>query len=722
MEESFEGLITGEEEEEDAEARAPVDPIPRPMPPQRPIATAVSGLYEWREGLPRPQPVPLSPVPGIRPIRYEELRLDVDRYYPQLAASGTIHGVVLAQIHWIARLKQTGPSSWAGPIWFKDGAVTSFPYTRVEIKATRSPLQAQRKATVKFTGAGVPVRTRTYAFKSLYYRSVKFEFDWAEGEAATVNVDTAAHPNRPASLPAENLTIQKVFQRAGFTVTTDAGGQVPISGAGAGSAWSDIEMHDAMQAYWSRFGNVPQWALWTFFAGLHESGTGLGGIMFDDIGPNDRQGTALFVDSFIATPPAGDPAPAAWVDRMRFWTAVHEMGHAFNLAHSWQKSLGTQWIPLADEPEARSFMNYPYRVAGGQTAFFANFDYRFSNPELLFMRHAPMQFVQMGNADWFDHHGFEEANISVEPALELTLRVNRDTPAFEFMEPVAIEAKLKNISDKPVLVDPGVLAADALTIVIKKDGQPARLFMPFAHMCREPRTAVLEPGSSLYNAVNVSVGLNGWDVAEPGRYTIQGAVRIGEEDVVSQPLGLRIAPPASREEEFLAQDLFTEDTGRILAIGGSRVLDRGNAVLQELAERLPGRRVSVHAQLALSGPLALDYKELVPDDGGIAIETRSARPEEARQLVDEAVTDSPETAAETLGHVRFRRTLERIGRRLGAVGDSEGAVETLQLLRDTLADRKVLSTVIEEIDAEIAATKTEARPTTKGKAKAKAKA
>jgi hypothetical protein len=331
-----------------------------------------------------------------------------------------------------------------------------------------------------------------------------------------------------------------------------------------------------------------------------------------------------------------------------------------------------------------------------------------------------MRFVQMGNADWFDHHGFEEANVSVEPALELTLRVNRETAAFEFMEPVAVEAKLKNISGKPVLVDPGMLAADALTIVIKKDGQPARLFAPFAHMCREPRTAVLEPGSSLYNSVIVSVGLNGWDAAEPGRYTIQGAVRIDEEDVVSQPLGLRIAPPASREEESLAQDLFTEDPGRIIAIGGSRVLDRGNAVLQEVAERLPGRRVAVHARLALGAPLALDYKELVPDDGGIAVETRAAQPEEARQLVDEAVTDSPDTAAETLGHVRFRRTLERIGRRLGAAGDSEGAVETLQLLRDTLADRKVLSTVIEEIDAEIATARTEARPQTKGKAKAKA--
>ena len=134
---------------------------------------------------------------------------------------------------------------------------------------------------------------------------------------------------------------------------------VPLAGAGADVRWSNQEMHDAMQVYWSRFAPKAQWSVWVFFASLHEMGTDLGGIMFDDIGPNQRQGTAIFGNSFIAQAPRGDPNPAAWVSRMRFWTAAHEMGHAFNLAHAWQKSLGTPWIPLNDEPDAFSFMNYP---------------------------------------------------------------------------------------------------------------------------------------------------------------------------------------------------------------------------------------------------------------------------------------------------------------------------------------------------------------------------
>ena len=74
-------------------------------------------------------------------------------------------------------------------------------------------------------------------------------------------------------------------------------------------------------------------------AARHDQGRSLGGVMFDDIGPNHRQGTAIFTDTFIQDAPPGDPNAAAWRNRMQFWTAVHEMGHAFNLAHAWQKAL-----------------------------------------------------------------------------------------------------------------------------------------------------------------------------------------------------------------------------------------------------------------------------------------------------------------------------------------------------------------------------------------------
>jgi hypothetical protein len=51
-------------------------------------------------------------------------------------------------------------------------------------------------------------------------------------------------------------------------------------------------------------------------------------------------------------------------------------------------------------------------VRRGQAAFFETFRFRFSDPELQFLRHAPRRFVQTGNGAWFDHHGFEAASVS----------------------------------------------------------------------------------------------------------------------------------------------------------------------------------------------------------------------------------------------------------------------------------------------------------------------
>ncbi|HAA03161.1 MAG TPA: hypothetical protein DCE18_07300, partial [Syntrophobacteraceae bacterium] len=280
----------------------------------------LSGLYRW------------SPTPYSR--RFEELRLDVDGSWPQMTASGMIRNSATAVLSWIARLSSQGGDVWEGAIWYKHGAGALLPHTRVHISVTRNPVPTQQIATVTYSGAGVEV-SRVFRYQSRYFHPVQFEFDVAEGEKATLSVATCAHPNRPPSLPCETLTIQEVYRRAGFRVSTSTPGiPVPLMGAGADVLWSDQEMHDAMQTYWSRFADKPKWALWTFFASLHEPDTpseapeNLGGIMFDSIGPNHRQGTSIFVDSFISQPPSSDPNSAAWVRRMTFWCACHELGHA----------------------------------------------------------------------------------------------------------------------------------------------------------------------------------------------------------------------------------------------------------------------------------------------------------------------------------------------------------------------------------------------------------
>ena len=120
-------------ENETVSGALPLQPIP--------IMLGVSGLYRWSQSLPIPQPIPQPiplPIPGMQQlagreataetaleaeaaeaeiedetaalpilVQREELRLDVDGRYPQMAASGTIYRFGLRQqMHWIARLRR----------------------------------------------------------------------------------------------------------------------------------------------------------------------------------------------------------------------------------------------------------------------------------------------------------------------------------------------------------------------------------------------------------------------------------------------------------------------------------------------------------------------------------------------------------------------------------------------------------------------------------------
>ncbi|HZB22972.1 MAG TPA: hypothetical protein VE444_03925, partial [Gaiellaceae bacterium] len=173
-------------------------PIPTPVPeqPPLPVTSPVSGLYDGPA-----KPVPLGPAPvGTRPIRREVIRLDVDGRYPQMTMSGTIIGVLVSRIHWVARLRRIAPNRFQGSIWYKDGAGTSFPYTTVDVTATPSSFPVERRVKVVFSGGGAAKRAVEYTFTSGYFRTVNFEFDVQSGEVLDTAIDTCAHPIRPAGL------------------------------------------------------------------------------------------------------------------------------------------------------------------------------------------------------------------------------------------------------------------------------------------------------------------------------------------------------------------------------------------------------------------------------------------------------------------------------------------------------------------------------------------
>lgn len=667
-----------------------------------------SGLYEREDS---------SDAPFTR----ETLRLDVDGQYPQMAASGTGLAGLQVRAHWVAKplAKVTTPlgDEWSGPILYKFGNTGLLPHDTVVMRREGTVLHAS------FRRTGFPDRNRDFEFQSTQFREVALEFDAEQGVDLVLDYQTHSHADRPSTLANETLSIDTAFERAGFRVIrTGNDSIVPTTGAGANERWSDNEMHDAMQVHFSRLAgltpdqqNRARWALWTFFAGLHEEGVGLGGIMFDSIGTH-RQGTALFLNSFISLAPVGETTPAAWRRRMAFWTTVHEMGHAFNLVHAWDKgATGGEfrlWVSALGGTasyDLLTFMNYPYLFETGLQSdantvrFFKKFGFRFTDAELLFLRHAPERFVIMGGDHWGTNHAFEQARISPVPALKLEARVNRSAPDFEFMEPVVIELKLQNVSQQPVLIADEVLrASDLMTVQVQRRWGEPKAYHPYAHYCFQGNVRVLEPGQAVYESLFLSAGSEDWLIDTPGYYAVQICLHLPHEDLLCEPLELRVLPPKSWDEEYIAQDFFSEEVGRVLTFDGTRVLKKANETLREVTQRLPASQAAIHAQLALDLPRAVPFKMLKvsgdQDKGRYVIqEVEPATPalESLSKMLGEP--QHADNAARSLGHIDYRYYSERVSRALVQQDQPDQAREVTACLHDTLRDRNAAPHVLAEI-------------------------
>jgi len=639
----------------------------------------------------------------------EEVRLDVDGQYPQMTASGVIALRLAGRIDWIARLKATGRFSWKGTILQKQGDVQLFPYSNLQITVTRSLHSHQRRATVVFSGNGVPDRVRAFRFQSEFFKELDFEIDTLEGTPPIAIVDTAAHPNRPDSLPVEILTVDTIFRRAGLRTVSGNETHAPIPGAATNAAWSDMELHDSVQHYWARHGDRPAGALWTLQVPRHTAGTNIAGVVFGGIGTARRAGVALIADSFVAQAPTGDPNGEAYINRARFLATIHEIGRAADVGPSWESTLQLgatdSWITPAADSEARSFMNSPYAVSGGQASFFSDFEYRFSDSELLAVRHAPKRHHETGLARWFDQRGFDQAVVSPDSAFRLEVQLNRAT-ALEFMEPANLELRLTNVSDQLQLVSEDLLANGAdLTVVVRRQGQHARSFLPFTQHFRKAGNRVLRTGQSLHESLFLAADRCGWLLAEPGNYAVQVCLHLGTVDIVSNALALRISPPENRQEEVLAQDYFSDEVARALAFDGTRQLANANATLSELTGQLRTRRVALHALIALHLPALSAAKRLDLTTDAPRIVTAPADTEKAFTGLDAALGTNAASAVDTLGAIDYSHYLQRYCEALEKDGRStaaETAVQALKRGRAALAKHDAPAEILDPIDSHIA--------------------
>ena len=567
------------------------------------------------------QPIYIEhPIPRelLTQLRFT-LHIDIDGTNPLNVVSGTVaQGLPLVSNapHFIGRVTSNSTPTGGGRNLIVEDFSFQWPGTshtinRLEIHLTGGTLVPAAEVTFIATGAGNSYGPYRVEQESCYFHDVEVDVDREDAAVDITSYNTHMHPDRPADLPPENLTLESAFAKAGIRITRSSGSGTVIdtTEAGGNSRWNYQELHESMSLHWDAYANIPQWKMWIFQAELADSDT-LGGVMFDgDInepGGVDRQGTAVFTRSpFFHTAggayPQANPPAAQAAERELFFDLIHETGHAFNLAHSFQKQSvfdpGEQawpapsWMPLVTDPQALSWMNYPDEASPGSglnaTWFYNQFRFRFDDNELLFMRHAPASFVQMGNSAWFHNHG-RVARESLDRRLKLTLHHAKGV--VEMGEPVFIELHLTNLSNQPVMVHRNMDPHDGFVEIAVTNPRGERWpFIPIDHTRVQILRHVFEPGESIYQPVNMVMGRFGFPFKDPGFYRIEASYTNIDGTTAAAVMQLYVKPAASAEDMRTISELFNARIGRALYVGGTRVMEDVNEKLDWVRNRLGER-------------------------------------------------------------------------------------------------------------------------------------
>jgi hypothetical protein len=531
--------------------------------------------------------------------------------------------------------------------------------------------------------------------------------------------DTGLHPDRPADLPRRVLTIEAAYREAGVLVNISSDHKEIDDSLRAGEGWTDAELHHAMETYFSQYsGGWPKWKLWGLLAGTYEK-PAVGGIMFDAAAafgganePPERQGFAVFRNhSWFEDLVEGTPTTSAQAKAMRqyLYTWVHEAGHAFNFLHSWDKN----------RPDALSWMNYDwkYDARNGVDHFWRSFRFGFDDEELIHLRHGDRAAVIMGGDPWASGGQIEGppgseyleappgAMSQIEGEVPIEVLV-RSQGYFEFMEPVMLELRLRNLlPDLPLMLDTRLNPEyNGVTFYIRRPDGRIVEYSPVMCKVAEPRTDTLRPAGALEGTerysemVFLSYGKYGFYIDEPGEYWVR-ALYHGPGDVLipSNVHRLRVGNPKTPEQDVKAQDFFSYQVGLNLYLFGSRspLLSKGWAVIEDLAERYQDSMLGMRLRSTLAHGLEKPFLGL---KGRKLTLLERADPEEALKLVEPAVEMLRREPRSQL-NLTYGDLALRQARLQAKVGRVEQARVLLSSLSQELEKRGVNSPQVEAVRA-----------------------
>nr|WP_042180602.1 hypothetical protein [Kibdelosporangium sp. MJ126-NF4]CEL14472.1 hypothetical protein [Kibdelosporangium sp. MJ126-NF4]CTQ88837.1 hypothetical protein [Kibdelosporangium sp. MJ126-NF4] len=593
---------------------------------------------------PAPIPLPVRAASGryrSQPVGYQlELRVDVDGRHPLGKLSGDYYALSGATVSYfgswtVDAVTVTATASTltvvgtARTTWSTTFTVATVVIPRTRIFSPPAP------ATIRWsTPSGAIGATYTCAWAAGSFRTVELEQDCESGVAPFVNYNTGS---QPSGGPVRTLSVAGAYAEAGIQMLDTGGGN--IVNTAANHVWNNASLHHAMEAHFSQWQEKPQWKVWLLHAMRHELTTPtstLLGIMFDQQGLQ-RQGCASFYER-IATN-----------HRTQLYTNVHELGHCFNLFHSFHKQFMNP--PMPNRVHSLSWMNYPRNYVplnggpSGEAAFWAAFPFVFDDLELTHLRHGFRNAVIMGG----DPFG-------IGAALEVA-----DEYADHLSDNTGLRLEIKPTQARPVLGTPMVLditltaertqrvnARDQLhpkyqfvQIAVSRPRGDVIVHRPPVTHCVTPELVSCGGGEQL--PVSAYIGYDaevGQVFEDPGTYRIRAAYATPAGDLImSNATTVRVGAPRSVEGDIVADLMLGDQTGMVLTLMGtdSPYLSNGTAALETVAQHYGDHPSAVYARFALGMNQARPFTTVRPDRG---IEVREPDLVRADELLRGAIDDS----------------------------------------------------------------------------------
>jgi hypothetical protein len=651
--------------------------------PTQPVETPIADTVPENSAVTN---IPIIPLPiAKRPVsgRYRgtvggfqlEVRVDVDRTRPMKRLSGDFYQISGGTVTYFASFIVDAPTvtvtasqvvvKGLGNFTFAAGA----PVVQVTIER-RLIFQPQAPATVQFfTTGGSPGATYTCAFESIYFRTAHIETDRVSDISTPVfsSYNTGSLPSGGA---ARNLSVVGAYGEAGIEMIPSAASDViNISEAGANAQWSNAELHASMQNHFSLWQDQPQWAIWQVAAQLHEMGPSLYGIMFDQQG-KQRQGCAVFHNGI-----GGETADQL---RLQVYTYVHELGHGFNLLHSWQKQYASP--PVPNRPNSLSWMNYPWNYpGGGAPAFWNSFAFQFDNEEVIHMRHGFRNNVIMGGSN-FGVGSALGREIMADPVRDesgLKLTISTHQKNFGLGEPVVLQLMLNTTDARGRRAHTWLHPNFSMVkIVIRKPSGEVVAYEPLIEHLVGPRESIIGLNDTIAESAYIGYGKDGLYFEEPGNYRIRACYgALDGSQVMSDIITVRVRYPVTAAESELADLFIGDEQGTLLYLLGSdhESLRRGNEAFDEILAKYPDNAMTNYVRLVKGINASRDFKTIT-DDKENRVVVRPAKLDESSKLLS-VVADSG-----VLDPVSAKMALTNLAEVQTKAGDDEAVKQTLSKL------------------------------------------